>query len=276
MHRTLLLLALLVLPSLVQAAAVQGKQADYSMTLTINAEALAKSMQALGLPAPPKGQKQPELKIPPVTVSGKSQWSGARSRLEIRGKQGQLESVSIADLAKPVAYLLDPARKMAWKSDLSTNPVLAGALSKGSGSGAASMVTDYDDMLAKLKGVKGVKYKELTPKQVNGYDCRGVSYTIDLKQFRQQLATSPADAPDAQSQAMLSSILAAMDTLTGETWVSTKHKVAVKIISNMSGAKMVMELKNIKDWAGDDSSFAVPQGYSVKERPIAARGGSAH
>jgi hypothetical protein len=122
------------------------------------------------------------------------------------------------------------------------------------------MVIGYEELIEKLKGVTGIKYKELPGKQVNGYDCKGVSYTIDLKQFANQ-ARPGLSGSDAHVSAMLDSLFTTMGTMTGETWISTKHKAMVKTLSNMNGVKMVMEYKNIADWTAKADSFSVPPGY---------------
>jgi hypothetical protein len=270
----LVLALLFALTCAVQAAPVSGKQADYSMTMTIDPATIAKAMQAIGLPAQPKGSKQGAIKLPPITIKGKSIWSGQRSRMELTSAKGEALGVSLTDLGKLESYYLDTKAKTAWKTALK-NPALAAALSQGSSTGGASMVMDYDTMLSQIKQTKGVTFKELTPKKVNGYDCKGVSYTIDLSQVKDQVA-APIAGMDTQSQAMLSSLLGGMGTLTGETWVSTKHRAAVKILTNMGGSRMVMEFKNIADWSGDDSKFAVPPGYAVKQAAPPAKPHSAH
>jgi hypothetical protein len=266
MRRCLLLAAALIGMLTAAAFAAEGQQANYKMTMTISADLITNALGVAGVKTTKdkQGKPPPKFTIPPVILSGKTIWSGGRSRNETKGSKDKSATVSITDLSHKVGYLLDAATKTAWKGDFSSNPALAGLADRSVGQGGASMLMDYPTAFKQLETMEGVTVTALPPKKVNGYNCHGLSYTMDLSKLKNKLGGSASGVKDG-TPSMMDTVLKSMGTATGQMWFSDQHKVVVKVLTKTTGMSMVMEFTDVKPWSGPDSAFAVPKGYAVKD-----------
>jgi hypothetical protein len=221
------------------ALAAEGQQASYQMTIT-----------------PPS-----KLKIPPIVYGGTTTWSGGRSRSEMKDSMGKVATVQLTDLSRRWVYVIEVGSKTAWKSDFQTNAVIASLGALNTCHGGASMLVDYPTVFKQLEGMEGVTVTALPAKQVNGYNCHGLSYTIDLIKLRDRMRSE-----DQASRAQKNSGVKPADSATGQMWFSVKHKVIIKVLTKMDGmSTLVMEFTDVKPWSGPDSTFSVPPGYAVKD-----------
>jgi len=274
--RRVLMLALVIsalLCSICSAATVSGKQADYKMTVTMDMTAL---MGAMGMPAAPKGAKAQSMPKPqPIVTTGKVIWSPGKSRTDMTNGYTKTKDTTLIDAAARKVYVLRPATKTALTMDMTDHPLLEGLLQGGIGGRGASLETpDYATTLQQLKATKGVTVKEIGSKKVNGYDCHGLELTIDMSQLKEAVLPGVSGKQDDQSNQLMNNAMAAMGPLTSDVWISDKYHVALKSLSKTKGMSMVMEMNNIKDWSGPDSTFAVPAGYTVKD--MASLGAGMH
>jgi hypothetical protein len=258
----LALLCSLALVSICSAATLTGKQADYKSTTTIDMQAMAAAITgATGKPMP-KGQNMPASK--PIVTTGKLIWTAGKSRTDMKNAYSGSTDTTLVDFAAKKLYMLDRAAKTATSIDMTDQPLLSGLMRAGQG-GQTNTQQDYAATLKQMQSMQGVTVKQVGAKKVNGYDCHGMELTIDLSKFKDSIMPPSAGKVGAQSQQVMSSAFAAMGTMTSDLWISDKYNVLVKSLSKTKGMSIVVELSNISDWSGPDSTFAVPAGYKVQD-----------
>ncbi len=169
-------------------------------------------------------------------------------------------SITIMDLEENVMYLLDPDTKTAMRHNLTQYQEMAGGFGDDI-MNPASMFQGFDGYLDSLDGMPGVEYTVLDAKTISGFMCKGLSYTVDMEKMMEDMDTS--EIPGGE-------MMGTMGDMSGVIWFSEDvgmMPVAMKTQMDMMGMAMAMDwlLTDIEAWSATDSTFAIPEGYTVED-----------
>lgn len=229
------------------AFAAEGHRATLTMTSTID----------MGDMVPPEAAGQDP--SGPTVINGELWLTDNRMRMDI--DIGYVSpQITILDLEENAMYTLDPNTKTAQRHDLGQYQEAYGGLS-GDFMSPANMFTGWDAYLESIQGTPGVEYTELGAKEISGFSCNGISFTVDTAKLMENVDTS--EMPGG-------GMMGALGDYSGETWFSEEvgmMPVSMKTQMDMMGMAMEMDwlLTDIEAWSATDSTFAIPEGYTVED-----------
>ena len=227
------------------AIAAEGHHGNLTMTTSFE----------LGEDAPPEMAGMDE----PMTMLGEVWLAETRMRMDLDTGMGY-EAITILDLDANEMYTLDASQKKALRHDLSEYQEMSKTFG-GDIMNPSNMFNDWDSYLEMLDQMPGVTYDLLGEKSINGQPCRGVSFAMDMAEMMKNVDTE--GVPGGEMMGM-------MGDYTGEIWFSENVKmmpIQMTAQMDMMGMpmSMVWELKDIEAWTVTDSTFAIPEGYTVED-----------
>jgi hypothetical protein len=240
-------LLIVVIMPFSMAIAEDGTHATLTMTTKID----------MGEMLPPEmaGEDPSE----PMVMNGELWLTDNRMRMDIDVGYGPPQ-VTIIDLEENAMYTIDNEAKTALRHDLSQYQEAYGSIG-GDFMSPANMFTGWDAYLESIQGTPGVEYTELGVKQISGFTCKGISFTVDTAKLMEDVDTS--EIPGG-------GMIGALGDYSGETWFSEEvgmMPVAMNTQMDMMGMAMEMDwlLTDIEAWSATDSTFAIPEGYTVED-----------
>jgi len=248
---SILAVFVLVLAAAGTALAADGQHGNVQITTTMD----------MGENAP-AGMEGMEDMDTTQTMLGEVWLTENRMRMDIDTGMGQ-KMITIMNLDANEMYMLDPTIMTAWYQDLKAYQEMAGSMG-GDFMNPSSMFNDWDSYIEMLDSFEWVSYEELGEKTINGHPCKGLGYTVDTKAMMASMGDAEVPGGD---------MMASMGDYSGEIWYSDNVKMMpIQMISHMEmmGMKMDMnwELTDVEAWTPTDSTFAIPEGYTVEEMPM--------
>lgn len=206
---------------------------------------------------------------PKMEMTGKMYWTDNMMRLDLDPIHGMSES-TITDTKNMVSYKLDHDTKTATKIDLSEfSDQMNSAMDMPD---PESMAADWDGYLEALKAIEGATINELAPKEVNGFQCKGVSFVVTPPAPADTGDTTTKDTgdtgDDGDMAGMLGAMTAAMGGYSGEVWVADNIRMPISMKMSMMMMDYNWDLTNVTEQDLDPSLFQVPEDYEVVEMQL--------
>lgn len=227
------------------ALAEEGQHGNLKMTTTFEMSESAPSEMA--------GMDEP------MVMLGEVWLTEARMRMDMDSGMGY-KQITIMDLNANEMYTLDPTTKTAYRIDVGEYQEMAGAFG-GDFTNPANMFKDWDSYVEMLEQIPGLTYEELGEKTINGQQCKGLSFVLDMAKMMENVDT--AEMPGGE-------MMGTMGDYTGEFWFSEAVRMMPVYMTgrmDMMGMKMDMrwELLDVEPWIATDDVFAIPEGYTVTD-----------
>jgi hypothetical protein len=192
-------------------------------------------------------------------VSGMIYFSDSAVRLDLNTPGGVMSS--IVRQPEQLVYLVDHTSRTAWQVDLS------GYAQRYRETGLPVLNPDeafmhWDEVLAQLKQLRALKYKDLGRQTVNGIACHGLSFSGRLEDVLKSGGVS---------------VLPELDPFTdlkgpwrGEYWLDERSGLPVKMHSVLLGIDYSWEITDLQAWDVSPVLFDVPRGYRVQQLDMTA------
>ena len=247
--RLALLLAVAMLLAAPAAQAADGYHAKFTVTMDFSDEfyKLAAKQGEEGAELDPES-----LRMEPV--SGMIYISDSAVRLDMNVPSGVMSA--IVRQPEQLVYLINHETRTAWQVDMAKYtgryqeaglPVL----------NLEQVFMHWDDVLAQLKQLKGLTYKDLGRQTVNGVACHGLRYSGRMEDVLKSGSVSvlPGLAPFEDLEG----------PWRGEFWLDERSGLPMKMHSFLLGIDYLWEITDLQAWDVSPVLFDVPRGYRVAQ-----------
>jgi hypothetical protein len=252
--RLALMLAVAMLLAAPAAHAADGYRAKFTVTMQFSDEfyKLAAKQGEDGAELDPES-----LRMQPV--NGLIYFSGSAVRLDMNVPSGVMST--IVRQPEQLVYLIDHTSRTAWQVDLS------GYAQSYQESGLPVLNPEevflhWDEVLAQLKQLKGLSYKDLGRQTVNGVPCHGLRYSGRIEDVLKSggVAVLPGLEPFKDLKG----------PWRGEYWLDERSGLPVKMHSVLLGIDYLWEITDLQAWDVSPALFMVPRGYRVQQFDLTA------